>query len=196
MQSDQQLIRRIKGRKSKTAANELISRYYKEIYAYTYRQTGEVELAKDLTQEIFLHILEKISDFDEKRAGFRTWVYRLAGNWIRDYYRSRSYKHRQLELPVEEGQEELETYEPLLYQQMQAEVEDLSSLIVKRELIGRIMQVVAAYPPQWGVIFQKKCFEEQTFAEIAMELAISENTVKTRFYQMIRKIKKVVKDNE
>ena len=59
MQSDQQLIRRIRDRKSKAAANELISRYYKEIYAYTYRQTGEVEQAKDLTQEIFLHILEK-----------------------------------------------------------------------------------------------------------------------------------------
>ena len=32
--------------------------------------------------------------------------------------------------------------------------------------------------------FQKKCFEEKTFAEIAGEMQIAESTVKSRFYQM------------
>lgn len=58
MQTDNQLIRRIKKKQDKKAADELIRRYYREIYAFTYRQTGERELALDLTQEIFITVLQ------------------------------------------------------------------------------------------------------------------------------------------
>ncbi len=92
MQTDNQLIRRIKKKQDKKAADELIRRYYREIYAFTYRQTGERELALDLTQEIFITVLQGIYAFDEKKAGFRTWAYRVAANRITDYYRSKSYK--------------------------------------------------------------------------------------------------------
>lgn len=49
---EQKLIKRIKKKQDKEAANALISYYYKEVYAYVYRQTGNEELAKDLTQDI------------------------------------------------------------------------------------------------------------------------------------------------
>ena len=52
----------------------------------------ERELALDLTQEIFITVLQGIYAFDEKKAGFRTWAYRVAANRITDYYRSKSYK--------------------------------------------------------------------------------------------------------
>jgi DNA-directed RNA polymerase specialized sigma24 family protein len=47
---EQKLIKRIKKKQNKEAANALISYYYKEVYAYVYRQTGNEEneeLAKD-----------------------------------------------------------------------------------------------------------------------------------------------------
>lgn len=185
MQTDKMLIKAIKRRQSNDAANELISRYYKEIYAYTFRQTGEVELTKDLTQEIFIHILEKLSAFDEKKASFRTWVYRVASNKITDYYRSRSYREYQQEqmlVPEEDEADSLLT--------------DLSELMIRKEIIGKVMEVVATYQSEWIRIFQKKCFEEMTFLEISKELDLSENTVKSRFYQMIRRIKKEVDIDE
>ena len=37
MQTEQKLIKRIKKKQDKEAANTLISYYYKEIYAYVYR---------------------------------------------------------------------------------------------------------------------------------------------------------------
>ena len=74
---EQKLIKRIKKKQNKEAANALISYYYKEVYAYVYRQTGNEELAKDLTQDIFIQILQKITIFDHKKASFRTWMYRI-----------------------------------------------------------------------------------------------------------------------
>ena len=88
MQSDNHLIRKIKKKQNKEAAGLLIERYYREIYAYTYRQVACKELAMDLTQEIFILVLKGIRAFDEKKGSFRTWIYRIASNKITDYYRS------------------------------------------------------------------------------------------------------------
>ena len=100
MRDERKLIRNIKYRQDREAANELISHYYQEIFAYAFRQTGDQELAMDLTQEIFLSVLRGIGGFDERKAGFRTWLYRIASNRITDYYRSSLYRQRGREVPL------------------------------------------------------------------------------------------------
>ena len=176
MQTDNQLIRRIKKKQDKKAADELIRRYYREIYAFTYRQTGERELALDLTQEIFITVLQGIYAFDEKKA----WAYRVAANRITDYYRSKSYKKEKLQQPLQWETEEEKT------------VRDLAEHMVQKEEIRRIMDIVVSYEREWIRIFQKKCFEEKTFAQIAEEMDLAESTVKTRFYQMLKRIRQEV----
>ncbi len=54
MDKDRRLIKKIKKKSDRAAANELISIYYKEVYSYVYKQTVDKELSMDLTQEIFL----------------------------------------------------------------------------------------------------------------------------------------------
>ena len=54
MDRDIRLIKKIKKKSDRIAANELISKYYKEIYSYVYKQTVNKELSMDLTQEILL----------------------------------------------------------------------------------------------------------------------------------------------
>lgn len=184
MQSDNHLIRKIKKKQNKEAAGLLIERYYREIYAYTYRQVACQELAMDLTQEIFILVLKGIRAFDEKKGSFRTWIYRIASNKITDYYRSLAYKKSQLEGPY--GQEYEHT----------GVSPDISSQVLRQETIREVMAVIVRYDEPWIQIFQKHCFEEQTFAEIAEVLKLSEGTVKTRYYKMLAQIRKEVADNE
>jgi RNA polymerase sigma-70 factor (ECF subfamily) len=73
---------------------------------------------------------------------------------------------------------------------------DLSDMIVRRECIGRVMEVMVTYGQEWVAIFQKKCFLQMTFEEIAEEMNLSVNTVKSRFYSMIRKIRQEVDFDE
>lgn len=184
MQSDNHLIRKIKKKQNKEAAGLLIERYYREIYAYTYRQVACKELAMDLTQEIFILVLKGIRAFDEKKGSFRTWIYRIASNKITDYYRSHAYRKSQLEGPY--GQEYEHT----------GVSPDISSQVLRQETIREVMAVIVRYDEPWIQIFQKHCFEEQTFAEIAEVLKLSEGTVKTRYYKMLAQIRKEVADNE
>ena len=54
------------------------------------------------------------------------------------------------------------------------------------------MDVVVSYERECLRIFQKECFEEKTFAQIAEEMDLAESTVKTRFYQMLKRIRQEV----
>ncbi|MBR5949727.1 MAG: RNA polymerase sigma factor [Clostridia bacterium] len=179
MHTDAQLTRRIK-LGSRRAADELFDRYYREIYTYIYRQCGECELAMDLTQETFTSVFRGIRGYDDKKAGFRTWLYRIASNKVTDYYRSRAYRARLCEKPLE----------ALLYEPQDCSDSDITERLEVREDIQRIMRIVSEYELSCVRIFQKKSFEELTFSEIASELGLSENTVKTRYYAMIKKIRK------
>ena len=174
---EQKLIKRIKKKQDKEAANALISYYYKEIYAYV-----------DLTQDIFIQILQKITIFDHKKASFRTWMYRIASNKICDHYRGKVHRLSLKQEQIDMTDENLELHSGNLG----TAVRDLSELIIHKELIEDIMEIVSLYEQEWQEIFYMKCFEERTFQDISQTLNISENTVKSRFYKMIRQIKSEV----
>nr|WP_307905889.1 RNA polymerase sigma factor [Clostridium botulinum] len=94
MNNETKLIKQIKTKGNRKAANELITRYYKEIYAYVYKQTMDKEMSMDLTQEIFINMLKSINTYDDKKASFRTWLYKISTYKIIDYYRSKHYKYK------------------------------------------------------------------------------------------------------
>ena len=189
MQSDNQLIKKIQRKQDREAANLLVERYYKEIYAFAFRQAGEKELAMDLTQEIFITILQAISSFDAKKAGFRTWAYRIAANKITDYYRSLAHRSREMEESFAGAGDScfVDGESDKLYLN-----QDVEKLVIQRETIRQVMEVVASYDREWMQIFQKKCFFEMTFQEISEEMGLSVNTVKTRFYKMVKKVREHV----
>ncbi|HCJ40664.1 MAG TPA: RNA polymerase subunit sigma-70 [Ruminococcus sp.] len=177
MSSDKHLVWRIK-RGSRKAADELFGRYYKEIYAYIYKQCGDKELAMDLTQDTFVAAFRGLQGYDDKKAEFRTWLYRIASNKIADYYRSKQYHQRVTEQSLDEMVIEL------------SDDSDILESLAEKELIRHIMDIVSGYELVWVHIFQMKIFEEMTFNQIGDELGLSENTVKTRYYAMIKHIRK------
>ena len=84
-QQEQKWIKRIKLFGSKKDADQLVRSYYDEIYIFVLRQINDAETALDLTQDIFIAVLQSISAYKKEMAGFRTWVYRIATNKVIDY---------------------------------------------------------------------------------------------------------------
>jgi RNA polymerase sigma factor (sigma-70 family) len=157
------------------AANQLVRFYYKDVYEYIYRQTLNKELAMDLTQEAFISMLQSIHSYDERKASFRTWLYRIATNQIVNYYRSKYYKFNQVvtEIDDEIGQKE-----------------DFTMKLEYKEDIERVLSLLNVLETTDQQIFRLKLFGEYTFSEIAAVIGISESTVKTKFYSTLRKVKK------
>ena len=64
---------------SKTALEHLISRHYNFIYNVSLRFLLSPDDAKDLTQEVVIQVITKLSQFNGK-SEFRTWLYRIVFN--------------------------------------------------------------------------------------------------------------------
>jgi RNA polymerase sigma-70 factor (ECF subfamily) len=62
-----------------TAFEELVTRYQKLIFKIAYRMVGHKEEAEDLTQEVFIHIYQKMNHFNPEKK-FKPWLYRVAVN--------------------------------------------------------------------------------------------------------------------
>ncbi|MDM0613256.1 helix-turn-helix domain-containing protein [Clostridium perfringens] len=65
--NEKKLITLVKKNNDKKAAGEIVKFYYKEIFAYVFRQTSNEELSKDLTQEIFISMLKSLEDLMMKK---------------------------------------------------------------------------------------------------------------------------------
>ena len=172
MEREQKLIREIQRSGSRSAADELISTHYNEIYIFTYRQVGNKEDAMDLVQDIFIAVLRSIQTYDNRKAGFRTWLYRIASNKIIDARR----KIRPEILPLEDD--------------ILPDEEDYVSGICDRVLLEQIERYVSALDPDLQAVFRLHLYGEKTFPEIAAIQGQPEAAVKARYYRLMGKLRK------
>jgi len=75
----------------------LVADHLGPISAYAQRMTGNASNAEDITQEVFLRLWLKASEFDVTRARLTTWLHQMAHNLAIDQHRKR---HREVSLEV------------------------------------------------------------------------------------------------
>lgn len=167
-------IRKIQRKADERAANELVSLYYQSIYSFVYRQTFNKELSMDLTQEIFIAMLQSIHGFDQDKGSFKSWLYRIATNHVVNYFRSRSYRYERI-VDLMEEVDVLDQY-------------DFTKKLEYREVIekaGAFMNELDSFSQQ---VMRLKLFAEYTFQEIASLLERPESSVKSRYYTVMKKL--------
>ena len=165
------LIKRIQKRGDKQAADALIRNYYDEIHRYVRKQTANDNTALDLTQEIFISMLNTICHYDPKKgAGFRTWLYKIATNKTIDYFRSRSARITETL--------SLDDVEPI-------DETDFAKQIENEDFTARVCDYVNKFPPDTQKIFRLHIFGGYTFTEIAESMQLAEGSVKSKYYRLI-----------
>lgn len=179
MKEEAQLIRKIQRTGNRDAANLLIHNYYDEIYRYVYKQTTDKHISMDLTQTIFISMLQSISKYDAKQAGFRTWLYRIATNKTIDYLRSYTVQRKRI-LTLEEID-------------VPDEAEFTRQIEIK-DLLSSLQTYVNSLELELQQIFRLKFFGEYTFAQIAVLLSLSESTVKSKYYRLLKTLREEFKD--
>lgn len=78
MMDDEKLIQKIKSGET-DALDELIQKYYKDIYTYCYHRVGYKSDAQDLTQEVFLHFCRNFDSYTQ-RGKCKNYLYVIAHN--------------------------------------------------------------------------------------------------------------------
>lgn len=173
-------IRRVQRSGHEDSANQLVKAYYKEIFAFVYKQVVDEQGALDLTQEVFIRMLQAISSYDSRKASFRTWLYRIATNHCIDYFRSKGYRTTARTDYIEE--QEIESPEDILQE------------ITQKERMQELQASLALCDHTAQHIFRYKLFLDQTFGAIAEALHLPESTVKTKYYKTVRFLRKEMEE--
>jgi RNA polymerase sigma-70 factor (ECF subfamily) len=85
LDEDQMLV--TAARHDTDAAGRLFDKYYNEILGYIYRCTLNDTVAEDLTSNVFLAAFRHLKKYWWRRAPFRAWLFRIATNEVKMYWR-------------------------------------------------------------------------------------------------------------
>jgi RNA polymerase sigma factor (sigma-70 family) len=102
--SDEELVRLYVETQRNTYFETLYERYCDKIYRKCLSFTKDPVRAEDLTHDIFLKLVVKLSSFREQ-AKFSTWLYSITYNYCTDQLRS---QHLRREVHMDEGWERLD----------------------------------------------------------------------------------------
>lgn len=172
-------IKNIKRTADKKASDQLISSYLDEIFGYVFKRVDNRETAKDVTQEIFISMLQSIHNYDESKSAFRTWLYSIASRRIVDYYRI---KEQDDDLLIEMSEVDL------------SQNEDLGTNVVGVLELQEIYEFIDGLEQSRRDIFKLKVMDGHTFSEIACAMGLPISTVKSSFYATQRLLRSEFKE--
>lgn len=153
-----------------TAFEALFNTYQSDVYRTAYGMMGNVEDAKDMTQEAFVRAYKNIRKF-KKQASFRTWITRITTNLCLDELRKR--KRRGTE-SIEEN--------PVAEYQMASSATALDGLIdeEQRALLQKMLDVL---PEKYRTLIVLRDVQGLSYAEISDILGCSLGRVKSRLHE-------------
>jgi RNA polymerase sigma-70 factor (ECF subfamily) len=149
------------------AQRELYECYKTKVYSLAFYLSGDADLAKDLTQEIFLKVFRDLRAF-RFESSFGSWLYRLATNTCLNALRSQRTRR---EVSIEEV---LGT---------SAEMDAASSLEqqqVDRSIQRAVWKAILSLKPPLRAVVVLRYIENLSYGEIAEVLSCSAGTVAAR----------------
>ena len=69
--------------------HDIFNSYYDRVYSFTLLRVGNVHDTEDLTSSVFVKVVEKLDTYKPEKAALSTWIFTIALNEIRMYYRGR-----------------------------------------------------------------------------------------------------------
>jgi RNA polymerase sigma-70 factor (ECF subfamily) len=159
----------------------LMDRYHNEIFSFVFNMVGQYQDTEDLVQEIFYKTYQSLSKYNDKKASFRTWLYRIASNHTINYLNSKAYTSRatsEVDVTLLEGQD------------------DLIANVIKDEQLNRIVQAMKkVLIKKHQAILSLHYFSGLSVKEISESLQISDKTIYKALKTGIERIKQEVTTN-
>lgn len=151
----------------------LYDHYLDPIYRFIYYKVFSRELAEDLTSDVFLKALRRLSSYNSERGRFNSWLYQIARNSVVDYYRTKKEN-----IPIDDVFD-------LGHDERTPEQLDALAGLVKVE------EYLRTLPVRQREIITLRIWEGKSFDEIAELLGGTEGSAKMAFSRSIRLLREV-----
>jgi RNA polymerase sigma-70 factor (ECF subfamily) len=162
-----------------TAFDELVNRYYKQIYRFLVRFTGRPHMAEDLIQDVFMKVSKSAETFDQTRK-LRPWLYSIAANRARDALRSVGRADKQIVIHKTDGDMEVSLAHLLPVTSVAPDEE-----IIAKETTQKVQLALADLPEQLREILVLAYYDQLPYKDISDMLGIPLGTVKSRLHKAV-----------
>jgi RNA polymerase sigma-70 factor (ECF subfamily) len=159
------------------AFGALVERYKAKVFHLAYSWTQDRAAADDLAQEVFIKAYFSLPKFKSK-SEFGTWLYRIAVNHIKDYFRKK--KIRQKDISLEEAGEKALSVEN------GSHGEEEQSRDRKKALVQAALQRL---PEKYRIVLTLRDLQGLSYEEISRILRLSPGTVDSRLFRARKKLR-------
>jgi RNA polymerase sigma-70 factor (ECF subfamily) len=177
--SDEAELIRAARKGNREAFHLLVDRHHEALYRMVVVRTRIRMDAEDIVQEVFFKAWAKLRHL-KKGTAFRSWLYQIALNKVRDYYRRRKVRaiFGSLEEIPEYDLPEAARTPPGGYPQ-----------VVRKRFWKDFYQMLDCLAKMEREVFLLRFFDELSINEISRTLGRGESTIKTHLYRALRKVR-------
>ena len=162
------------------AFHQLADLFQAEIFRMIYYRTRSQMDAEDLCQDVFLRAFKHIGRLASPGL-FRSWLYSIAVNRVRDHHRRQRIKSMFGMVSMdEEGFQESEDM---------AAPPEAAQKLARDKFWDRVRDIMARLPRMEREVFYLRFFDQLSIKEITEAMHKNESTVKTHLYRALGKVK-------
>lgn len=161
------------------ALERIYKRYHHVLYSHAYRRLPDREEVRDILHEIFINLWQNRNTLFIT-SSLSAYLYASVRGRVLNVIRNQKVRDR---------------YAQSLQAFMDEGVEVIETQLREKELIRLVEREVGALPTQMRIIFEMSRFQERSHKEVAEELNISPQTVRTQVRNALRILRVKLGDN-
>jgi len=146
------------------ADKDIFERYYKGMCYFAYTLIGDYALAEDFAQDAFIAYFKKKDEISSHEPIIKSYLYSSVKNNILNWHRRNKVQKKYWETTGF----------------MEYDDVDIHNAIIETEVMEQINQIINELPEACRLIFKLSYLEGKGNQEIANELNLSVNTIKTQ----------------
>ncbi len=170
----------------KNAFRPLVEKYQQSIFGTIIKMVFEPELARDLTQEVFVKTYTRLNTYDP-RYPFKVWIHRIAVHRAIDFLR----KKRPEQLIFDDDSGEKTGLKHVLPDS--SDTPDIS--LERKETADRVRHAVQQLDPKLKTVVVLRHFQEMSYDRISEILKIPMGTVKNRLFRAREELQQILLSN-
>lgn len=159
--------------------SKIYRKYYLEVYRFLVCFSGNQNDAEDLTQEVFIRVLNNLSTFKNEN-NLKTWIFSIAKHVAVDHYRKKRFSSI-----FSEG----------FFKQIESSNKGPNDLIEQNEMKMLIHEAISKLKPKYRAVVIFRGINELSVKETSKILNSSESKVKVDYHRAIKDLKKMLNLN-